>query len=215
MTAWTDDELTRVGTAEELQIASRRRDGTLGSPRTNWVVPHGDDLYVRSVRGPGSDWFRGTQVRRERHIRAGGVGKDVAFADAAPEHQEAWTLAEIGPLVAVDGEAGRKVLKLGIRDLGDPAFGDEVRFDVGWQQLQFADQLGLGHGMLQPEREGIQGLISLSWGGVGPAPTWPPGRTDAQPTERCRSHFATPCIGRISSSPRCDQPGSTPNRAVR
>jgi hypothetical protein len=169
MTAWTDDELTRVGTAEELQIASRRRDGTLGSPRTNWVVPHGDDLYVRSVRGPGSDWFRGTQVRRERHIRAGGVGKDVAFADAAPEqlllhatdlreggvqllvhggeaayagrqkHQEAWTLAEIGPLVAVDGEAGRKVLKLGIRDLGDPAFGDEVRFDVGWQQLQFAD----------------------------------------------------------------------------
>ena len=82
MTTWTNDELARVGTAEELQIASRRRDGTLGSPRTIWVVPHGDDLYVRSVNGPGADWFRGIRVRHEGHIRAGGVDKDVAFVDA-------------------------------------------------------------------------------------------------------------------------------------
>jgi len=81
MTTWTNDELTRVGTAEELQIASRRRDGTLGSPRTIWVVPHGDDLYVRSVNGPGAAWFRGTRRRHEGHIRAGGVDKDVAFLD--------------------------------------------------------------------------------------------------------------------------------------
>src|SRR6267143_2634544 len=81
MTTWTNDELARVGTAEELQIASRRRDGTLGSPRTIWVVPHGDDLYVRSVNGPGADWFRDTRVRHEGHIRAGGVDKDVAFED--------------------------------------------------------------------------------------------------------------------------------------
>jgi hypothetical protein len=26
MTTWTNEELTRIGTAEELQIASRRRD---------------------------------------------------------------------------------------------------------------------------------------------------------------------------------------------
>jgi hypothetical protein len=79
---WTNDELTKVGRAEELQIASLRRDGTLGSPRTIWVVPHGDDLYVRSVNGPAADWFRGTRVRREGHIRAGGVDRDVAFEDA-------------------------------------------------------------------------------------------------------------------------------------
>lgn len=82
MTAWKNGELTRVGDAEELQIASARRDGTLGSPRTIWVVPHGDDLYVRSVNGPDAGWFRGTQVRREGHIQAGGVDRDVAFADA-------------------------------------------------------------------------------------------------------------------------------------
>jgi hypothetical protein len=30
MTAWTEDELARIGTAEELEIASLRRDDTLG-----------------------------------------------------------------------------------------------------------------------------------------------------------------------------------------
>ena len=82
MTAWTDDEFTRVGDAEELEISSTRQDGTLGSPRTIWVVPQGDGLYVRSVNGPSAAWFRGTQVRREGHIQAGGVGRDVTFADA-------------------------------------------------------------------------------------------------------------------------------------
>jgi hypothetical protein len=82
MTAWTNDELTRVGDAEELEISSARGDGALGSPRTIWVVPHGDALYVRSVNGPSAAWFRGTQVRREGHIQAGGVDRDVTFADA-------------------------------------------------------------------------------------------------------------------------------------
>ena len=48
MTAWTNDELTRIGAADELQISSARPDGTLGNPRTIWVVRVGDDLYVRS-----------------------------------------------------------------------------------------------------------------------------------------------------------------------
>ena len=82
MTMWTNDELIKVGMAEELQIASLRRDGTLGSPRTIWVVPYGDDLYVRSVNGPAAAWFRGTRVRHVGHIRAGGVDKGVAFVDA-------------------------------------------------------------------------------------------------------------------------------------
>jgi hypothetical protein len=47
VTAWTSDELTRIGEADELEIASLRRDGTLRDPVTIWVVRHGDDLYVR------------------------------------------------------------------------------------------------------------------------------------------------------------------------
>ena len=81
MTAWTNDELTQIATAEELQIAPRRRDGTLRNPRTIWVVRYGDDLYVRSVRGRTSSWFRGAQVHQEGHIQAGGVDKDVRLVE--------------------------------------------------------------------------------------------------------------------------------------
>ena len=84
MTTWTSDELDKIGRAEELQIASVRRDGTLRKPVTIWVVRHGDDLYVRSGYGRAAAWFRGTQLRHEGHIKAGGIDKDVIFEDAAP-----------------------------------------------------------------------------------------------------------------------------------
>ena len=82
MTTWMSDELNKVGTAEELEIASLRRDGTLRKRVTIWVVRHGDDLYVRSVNGPTGTWFRGAQMRHEGHIQAGGVDKDVTFVEA-------------------------------------------------------------------------------------------------------------------------------------
>jgi len=81
MTAWTMGELNDIGRAEELEIASLRRDGTLRNPVTIWVVRHGDDLYVRSAYGRTSRWFRGTQVCHEGRIRAGGVEKYVTFVE--------------------------------------------------------------------------------------------------------------------------------------
>jgi aryl-alcohol dehydrogenase-like predicted oxidoreductase len=66
-------------------VASARRDGTLGNPRTIWVVRVGGDLYVRSMYGRGGGWFPGTQVRHQGHIRAGGVDKEVTFTDADPD----------------------------------------------------------------------------------------------------------------------------------
>jgi len=82
MTPWTNDQIDKFGRAEELQIASIRRDGTLRKPVTIWAVRHGDDLYVRSVRGRSGHWFRGTQERHEGRIRAGGVQQEVTFVDA-------------------------------------------------------------------------------------------------------------------------------------
>jgi hypothetical protein len=81
MTTWTSEELNKIGTAEELEIASIRKDGTRRKPVTIWVVRLGDELYVRSVNGRSSAWFRGTQVRHEGHIQAGGVDKDVTFLE--------------------------------------------------------------------------------------------------------------------------------------
>src|SRR2546421_12278745 len=82
MATWTSDELARIEGADELRIASLRRGGTLGSPRTIWVVRIDDDLYVRSVNGRTSDWVRGTERRHERRIRAGDVGKDATIVEA-------------------------------------------------------------------------------------------------------------------------------------
>jgi hypothetical protein len=82
MTTWTSDELTKIGAAEELEIAARRRNDTLRSPVTIWVVRHNDDIYVRSVNGPTATWFGGARARHEGRIWAGGVEKDVRFEDA-------------------------------------------------------------------------------------------------------------------------------------
>lgn len=81
MVSWTDDELERIESAEELNLQSLRSDGSLRDPVTMWVVRDGEDVYVRSVKGAQGPWFRGTRSRLEGRIRAGGVDKDVAFVD--------------------------------------------------------------------------------------------------------------------------------------
>ncbi|MCB8976492.1 MAG: DUF2255 family protein [Ardenticatenaceae bacterium] len=89
MSEWTTDELKKIGTAEELQIAPRRRDGTLRKSVPIWVVRVGDALYVRSYRGPNGSWFRTAQRSHQGQIRAGGVTKAVTFvADADAEMNE-------------------------------------------------------------------------------------------------------------------------------
>ena len=81
MGTWTSDELDTIGGADELEIASVRPDGTQRKPVTIWLVRLGDDVYVRSVNGRTSSWFRGAQARHEAHIEAGGVDKDVLLVE--------------------------------------------------------------------------------------------------------------------------------------
>src|SRR5437660_5533476 len=88
MTGWTSEELSKIESADGLQLASARRGGTLRSPVTIWVARHGDDLYVRSVNGRTSSWFRGVQARHEGRIRAGGVEKDVRLVESADNNDE-------------------------------------------------------------------------------------------------------------------------------
>ena len=88
MSTWTSDELSKIGAAEELDLASVRRDGTLRKPVTMWVVRRDDDLYVRSVNGRTSSWFRGAQARHEAHIEAGGVDKDVLLVETDDVNDE-------------------------------------------------------------------------------------------------------------------------------
>jgi len=87
MSDWRPDELDKIGAADELQIAALRPDGTLRPFTTIWVVRVGDELYVRSFPGRGSRWFRSILERPEGRVSAGGVTRDVAFAEPeAPDH---------------------------------------------------------------------------------------------------------------------------------
>jgi hypothetical protein len=89
MTAWTPEELDRIGGAEELQISSRRRDGSLRPYVTIWVARVGDDLYVRSAYGPDNPWFVRAKASGAGRVRAGGVERDVSFEQAPPEVHDA------------------------------------------------------------------------------------------------------------------------------
>jgi len=80
MTGWTNEELDRIGTAQELEVAPPlRADGALRRPVTIWVIREGDELYVRSWRGESGAWYRSVQEHRQGHIRAGGVDEDANF----------------------------------------------------------------------------------------------------------------------------------------
>ena len=85
MSEWTAEQLDHIARAEELQIASRRSDGTLRPFVTIWVVRVGDALYVRSAYGATNPWFHRALASGTGRIQAGGVEQDVTFADAASD----------------------------------------------------------------------------------------------------------------------------------
>ena len=87
MATWTPEELDRIGQAEELHLATRRRDGGVSRYVTMWVVRVGGSLYVRSAYGPGNPWYRRARAAGEGRVRAGGVERDVTFASADPAVQ--------------------------------------------------------------------------------------------------------------------------------
>jgi hypothetical protein len=84
MSSWTADELSRVGASEELDLASRRPNGSLRGFVTIWAVRAGDDLYVRSAYGWDNPWFQRALNAGEGRIRAAGVERDVDFEQPGP-----------------------------------------------------------------------------------------------------------------------------------
>ncbi len=79
MSGWSEQELQRVGQATELQVSSRRTDGSLRPFVTIWVVRADDALYVRSAHGTDNPWFRRATISGRGQIRAGGIERDVVF----------------------------------------------------------------------------------------------------------------------------------------
>ena len=88
MTSWTTDELNKIGSADELEISSRRSDGTLRPYVTIWAVRAGDDIFVRSAAGADNPWYRRAIASGTGRIQAGGVESDVTFEPATAEVQD-------------------------------------------------------------------------------------------------------------------------------
>jgi hypothetical protein len=49
-----------------------------------WVVRVGDDLYVRSYRGPSDSWYRRARRNGSGRLSVGGVDQAVRFIAADP-----------------------------------------------------------------------------------------------------------------------------------
>ena len=83
MSGWTADELRTVAGVDELEVASRRPDGSLRPFVTIWFTVSGGDLYIRSAHGPQNGWFRRATQSGTGRVRIGSVEKDVVFEDGA------------------------------------------------------------------------------------------------------------------------------------
>jgi hypothetical protein len=97
MIGWTAQDASRIGSRQEVQISTRRWDGSLAEPRTIWIVDSADRLFIRSTNGRTAGWFRAAIASGRGVIRVGSQTVDVAFAEAAG-----------GDLGAVDAAYRRK-----------------------------------------------------------------------------------------------------------
>jgi len=84
MTGWTKDELSKIGGAEEVDVAAITHAGSVRNRVTIWLVRHGEEFFVRSVRGRDGAWFRAVQGSKDGRIWAGKLERDVTFEEAGP-----------------------------------------------------------------------------------------------------------------------------------
>ncbi|MDY7102160.1 MAG: DUF2255 family protein [Actinomycetota bacterium] len=82
MHEWSTDELAAIAATGEVDVAPARRDGSLRSFTTIWLVRVDDGLYVRSYNGPGGSWYRAARANGHGRLRSGGDERAVAFREA-------------------------------------------------------------------------------------------------------------------------------------
>ena len=82
MSDWTADEIRQITPTDELEVSSRRPDGSLRPFVTIWFATQGDDVYIRSAHGPENGWFRRARESGSGRVRIGSLEKDVDFRPA-------------------------------------------------------------------------------------------------------------------------------------
>jgi hypothetical protein len=85
---WSTDELGLIEAAGELEIAVKRRDGTLREWVPIWVVRADGNVFVRTWHRRDTGWFgRALKIRRAA-IRVPGLEADVLVEDVGGTSSE-------------------------------------------------------------------------------------------------------------------------------
>jgi hypothetical protein len=80
MSAWSKEELRKIGAADDLHISPFRENGvTYGTPTWIWSVVVGDGLFVRGYNGQMSSWYHAAMRQKAGRIVSAGMTKEVAF----------------------------------------------------------------------------------------------------------------------------------------
>jgi len=85
MSTWSPQDVDTITSPQEVQVVTRRGDGTLRRPRTIWIVGDGDRVFIRSPNGRGADWFRDALASGAGRIRSRGMAYDVRFTEVGDE----------------------------------------------------------------------------------------------------------------------------------
>jgi hypothetical protein len=78
---WTPEQLQRIDGSDELEIASRRADGTLRQYVPIWVVRVDDQVYVRTWHRRTTGWFGRVLDTSRARVRVPGLEADVMVED--------------------------------------------------------------------------------------------------------------------------------------
>lgn len=84
MSRWSASDLTTIGAADEIDVAPDRADHTPGPAVPIWIVRVGDELFIRSYRGPSGGWYRRARRNGRGRIGVRGVDRTVRFTAAEP-----------------------------------------------------------------------------------------------------------------------------------
>lgn len=89
MSHWTQEQLQRVQSADDLHVAPFRADGiTPGTPTWIWSVVVDEALYARAYHGPSSRWFQAAVAQKSGEISIAGLTTPATFEPIGGEIQE-------------------------------------------------------------------------------------------------------------------------------
>jgi len=84
-TSWDPREAHALTARQEVQVVTRRRDGSLRPATTIWIVGDAGRVFIRSTNGPTAGWYRGAVANGSGQIVVAGTAYDVGFVKVADD----------------------------------------------------------------------------------------------------------------------------------